>query len=622
MAANRPEAVLDLKLTAPGSVHELNTVTTIITPSTISKITTSTSSAGSSDHDEGNRPLAKATINNSPVGSGGGGGGGGEKTQAVNSDNNNNNSDGVGVRKSTCSQCTNISIMQLFYAMKQSFPTVPDNVVTECVMDNCHNRAACLDQLKAHLAKNLIGSSAYPAKSVRQQQQKQQQQVAMFNELNSGGEARPGSGMAVAAANGRTMSISSSSDAECDMNCNRNNINNNNNGNTSNVNNNVGNSIDRNKTTALRTGENNWMRSRQQQPPTAVIRTGGGVPRGMRFQSPKEGESGSAAVPQGRTPLTPNNSRPNHNINNSSVTADVERTTPATSDNNAAAASAAAFSKVERPTTLNLQANRPLRIAPPIPSSSSTSSLSSLSGGGSSSNLNDQLLLLSAVTPTETSASSSINLSVNVTLSPVMPQRSKPPIPPPRHTSALTVQPEPALMLPAIITTPTTAGPNSSAAAAAGPPRSFTSVNFTLRQPTTTITTTSPGAKTPTTANNNGDTTDQQQPPPQPIDISTAGSSLTYSSSSYDAKQGYQSRLQITVGNGGGSISAIRTRSPNFQPPTTPIMTTAAIRGQQQQQGGPAAARLAGLVGGPSSSSSRDTRLDADAEGEKERKGE
>lgn len=47
----------------------------------------------------------------------------------------------------TCS-CTKISTMQLFYEMKQKFPTVPDNVVCEFVGQNCHNRSACIDGLE------------------------------------------------------------------------------------------------------------------------------------------------------------------------------------------------------------------------------------------------------------------------------------------------------------------------------------------------------------------------------------------------------------------------------------------------------------------------------------------
>lgn len=69
------------------------------------------------------------------------------------------------------------------------------------------------------------------------------------------------------------------------------------------------------------------------------------------------------------------------------------------------------------------------------------------------------------------------------------------------------------------------------------PPRSYTSVNLTLRPPS-------------------------EQPQP-PINIHSEGSSLTYSTSSYNPRQGVQSQLQICIGpNGLGSVSAMRTRAP------------------------------------------------------------
>ncbi|CAH0563478.1 unnamed protein product [Brassicogethes aeneus] len=65
-------------------------------------------------------------------------------------------------------------------------------------------------------------------------------------------------------------------------------------------------------------------------------------------------------------------------------------------------------------------------------------------------------------------------------------------------------------------------------------PRSYTSVNLTLRPPSAEF-----------------------QPP---IDITSRNSSLTYSTSSFDSQRGLQSRLQITVGPGGGSVSSVRAR--------------------------------------------------------------
>lgn len=68
------------------------------------------------------------------------------------------------------------------------------------------------------------------------------------------------------------------------------------------------------------------------------------------------------------------------------------------------------------------------------------------------------------------------------------------------------------------------------------PVRPFTSVNLTLRPPSSN--------------------------PQPPIDISSRAGGLTYSSCSYDPRQGYQSRLQISIGPGGqGTVTGVRTQS-------------------------------------------------------------
>lgn len=68
------------------------------------------------------------------------------------------------------------------------------------------------------------------------------------------------------------------------------------------------------------------------------------------------------------------------------------------------------------------------------------------------------------------------------------------------------------------------------------PSRPYTSVNLTLRPPSTN--------------------------PQPPIDISSQAGGLTYSSCSYDPRQGYQSRLQISIGPGGqGTVTGARTQS-------------------------------------------------------------
>lgn len=116
-------------------------------------------------------------------------------------------------------------------------------------------------------------------------------------------------------------------------------------------------------------------------------------------------------------------------------------------------------------------------------------------------------------TPTQTTlvdTPNSVNLSLNVNCSVVhSPTR-------PRRSSVLQLTPQ----------QPWIQEPIS--------PRSYTSVNLTLRPPTSK--------------------------PQAPIDITSQNSSLTYSTSTFDPQKGLQSRLQITVGPGGGSVSSVRTR--------------------------------------------------------------
>lgn len=164
----------------------------------------------------------------------------------------------------------------------------------------------------------------------------------------------------------------------------------------------------------------------------------------------------------------------------------------------------------ERPTTLSLESvptsfpqlfHKPTRAAPPPPSPASASTAPSQQSNNA--------------TPAFADAAEHLNLSLNVTVSPVS---ARPPQRPPRHTTTMSVHPELSF---------SRAEPQSSS------PRSFNNVNFTLRQPSDT--------------------------PQSPIDIK-AGSSLTYSSNSYNAQIGYQSRLEITVNGAGGAVSASRTR--------------------------------------------------------------
>lgn len=73
--------------------------------------------------------------------------------------------------------CTKITTMQLFYEMKQKFPTVPDNVVCECVGRNCHNRSACIDCLEDYPNSAKLYPQALrnqPTKKKSQQNQRSQ----------------------------------------------------------------------------------------------------------------------------------------------------------------------------------------------------------------------------------------------------------------------------------------------------------------------------------------------------------------------------------------------------------------------------------------------------------------
>ncbi|XP_059476691.1 TGF-beta-activated kinase 1 and MAP3K7-binding protein 2-like isoform X2 [Neocloeon triangulifer] len=102
--------------------------------------------------------------------------------------------------------------------------------------------------------------------------------------------------------------------------------------------------------------------------------------------------------------------------------------------------------------------------------------------------------------------------------------------PPVRHTASLQVHPTPHFLARPASLTSVCSSPTAE-------PRSYTSVNLTLRPPSSD--------------------------PQPPIDIRST-SKLTYSTSSYSPRQGFQSQLHIQIGPGGGSVAAMRTAS---QPP-------------------------------------------------------
>lgn len=254
-------------------------------------------------------------------------------------------------------------------------------------------------------------------------------------------------------------------------------------------------------------------------------------------------------------------------------------------ENSSSDASTSSDTRAKRPTTLAI----PLRPAPGPPGSavssssstpnsttslskftsaaSSTTSVSSISSShqnqeGAEFYSNPQTYHNVMLDSTASKFNDSLNVQLNVTVSPI--SSTAPPIPPrpskpTRHVSQMSLTPEPAFTS---MLDPRKPQPGETSAATGNiGQRSYTSVNFTLRQPTSLL-----------------------PSPLTPIDIQAGPSSLTYSSSSFDAKQGYQSHLKITVaGNGESCIQAVRTKQPpgNALPEVNQIDTTISVGGKE-----------------------------------------
>lgn len=352
----------------------------------------------------------------------------------------NNNSSGA------CS-CSNISIMQLFHEMKQEFPKVPDDIVQQHVNDNCHNRRACIDQLRRATTAS-TPTTMYPSKSIHSNQQTPRSPINGAKWAN----------------NQKMKEISemfenSSSDASASSDR----------------------KVKRPSTLALR---------RAPDPPTSS-------------------NTSAISTPSSTTNLSKFNSP-------SSSTSSLVASTSSISSNH------------------NNQAD----VSPQFHHNVMLDS--------SASKYND-----------------SLNVQLNVTVSPI--SSSAPPIPPrpSRHVSQMNLRPEPAYSR---MLDPKNAQPGeTSAAAGTAGQRSYTSVNFTLRQPTSIL-----------------------PSPITPIDIQAGPSSLTYSSSSFDAKQGYQSHLKITVaGHGESCIQTVRTKTPtgSVLPEINQIDTTISVGGKNELEG-------------------------------------
>lgn len=172
-----------------------------------------------------------------------------------------------------------------------------------------------------------------------------------------------------------------------------------------------------------------------------------------------------------------------------------------------------------RPNTLAFSGPRPTRVAP-LPPISSTITASPELG-------------------------ETVNVQLNVTVSPVA---GRSPVGQ-RHTSTLQLQPEPPYSreLAQASSSFNTATPQPPG----GNGRSSTSVNLTLRQPSDS--------------------------PQSPIHIHA--SPLKYTAKGFNAQSGIQSKLEITFRDGFGSISAMRTHVPGYEP-----SPSAAVAGDSSQQ--------------------------------------
>lgn len=205
-------------------------------------------------------------------------------------------------------------------------------------------------------------------------------------------------------------------------------------------------------------------------------------------------------------------------------------------------------SKLKRPTTL------PLRPAPDPPTFnnhqrtppstlSTPNSTTSVSSFSTSTTSQHQQLFESAQThhnvvldSTASKINDSLNVQLNVKVSPVTAKRPAPPPPPARQrfTSHLAVQPQPSYtnLLDQKSNDIMQYGGATASIGTTGQ-RSYTNVKLTLRQPSASL---------------------------QPIDIQAGPQTLSYSSSSFNAQQGCESHLKITVaGNGESCIQAVRT---------------------------------------------------------------
>jgi TAK1-binding protein 2 len=155
----------------------------------------------------------------------------------------------------------------------------------------------------------------------------------------------------------------------------------------------------------------------------------------------------------------------------------------------------------------------------------------------------------------------SLNVQLNLTVSPIVSESKKiaslPPQPPVRLTSHLKVKPE-APFSSLLHGSPTSHGSEGALISSCGQ-RSFTKLNFTLRPPSSIM-----------------------PSPNTPIEIHAGPQSLTYASTSFNAEQGYQRQLKITVADNTDGVTHENRISKNYNkriPDINQIDTTVKIEG-------------------------------------------
>ncbi|XP_055384579.1 probable basic-leucine zipper transcription factor H isoform X2 [Condylostylus longicornis] len=424
--------------------------------------------------------------------------------------------------KNDCS-CTNISIMHLFHEMKQKFPTVPDNIVNQCVISNCHDRENCIRSLQNELNLYSTTSQSYPSNALRIQQSPnniqsvpiqfvQQENVNAVNETNFSNDnvdKQPHLNVNSNNSNKVLKPIRPApapqinlKNINCDL--------------TKNSFNSKQQSVQKSSNTCADTvtsiidNRTNILPPSQPQRPT-TLKFREPITNDYRFQQNKAQES--ATNKTNNVQLKPVRKAPAPPVSIMSPSGD-----------NLTPLSSSSSQNTTTPTTTSIsQKNLINQQNFPNFDHSYSSSIQSPFSDSTESEISVNISL----SPTsERSRMSTIAATTTIG------QNAQPQIP--RRITSITLQPEPPYTRDFMIQNN---NPSSTPSQ-----RSYTSLNLTLRKPTNT--------------------------PQSPIDI-TAGPGLSYSSSSFDAGLGVQKNFHISVNAEGGVFRASSIRPKSF--PMKPI---------------------------------------------------